>query len=166
MNCLANALLDSSRAASRVGPKIRYPRSLERIHHAQRERQLGAHNGQAGLLFLGQPHHGVYVFQIHRNAARHLGNAAIARSAHDLGDALAAAHCPRQRMFASARTQNQNFHSIAFHCFCLKPEEQWSAIGRREVKRLFDPMLVNCLNLQSRFKSRLEILKHVAPSEG
>ena len=27
MNCLANALLDSSRAASRVGPKMRYPRS-------------------------------------------------------------------------------------------------------------------------------------------
>ena len=107
---LAKPLLDSSMAAARVGPKTRRPRSLERVDDAQRKRQLGADDGEAGLLGFGEADHGVEVFEIDGDAAGNLGHAAIAGRANDLSDARAALDSPGQSMFAASGTKDQDFH--------------------------------------------------------
>jgi hypothetical protein len=100
-------------AAARVGPKTRRPRSCERVDNAQGERQLGAHDGEAGLLGLGQADHGVEVLQVDRNAAGDLGDAAVAGRANHLSDPLTALYRPGQRVFAASRTKDQDFHAFA-----------------------------------------------------
>ena len=97
-------------AAARVGPKTRRPRSLEGVDDAQRERQLRAHDGEGGLLGLGQADHGVEVFEIDGDAAGDLGHAAVAGRANHLRDARAARDRPGQRMFAASGTKDQDFH--------------------------------------------------------
>ena len=109
---LAKPLLVSSIAAARVGPKTRRPRSLKRVHNAQRKRQLRAHDGQIGLLRLGQADHGAEVLEIDRDAAGNLRHAAIARRTNHFSHARAALHRPGQRVFAAPGTKDQDFHLI------------------------------------------------------
>ena len=91
---------------------------LQRIDNAQRERQLGADDGEGGLLGLGQADHGGEVFEIDRDAARNLRHAAVARRANHLSDARAALDRPGQRMFAASGTKDQDFHwYCAFRSF-------------------------------------------------
>ena len=54
MSSLAKTLLASSWAAARVGPKIAQPFLLKVVDDAPAQRVLGADDGQADLLFLGE----------------------------------------------------------------------------------------------------------------
>ena len=80
------------------------------VHNAQRERQFGADDGQAGLLGQGDLHHRVQALKVGGNAASDLRDAAVARRAHHFSDSRTALHRPSQGVFAPARTQNQDFH--------------------------------------------------------
>ena len=112
---------------------------LQRIHNAKREGQLGADNGQVGLLGVGQAHHGIAVLQVHWNAARDLGNAAITRRANDLSDSCAALYCPGQCVFAASGTQDQDFHCCAFSPKGYGP--QWGGgKSNREVCEVAAPL--------------------------
>ncbi len=110
MNCLANPLLVSSMAAARVGPKTRKPRSCRASTMPSESGSSGPTMVSAGLLGLGQAHHGGNIFQIHRNAARNLRHAAVAGRANNFCDPLTAFHRPGQRMFAAPGTKDQDFH--------------------------------------------------------
>jgi hypothetical protein len=107
----ALAALKHGRGAG--GAKDAQAALLQGIHNAQRERQFRSHNDQVGLLGLGQADHCAHVLQVHRNAARNLGDAAIARRAHHLRDPFTPSYRPGQRMFAASRTQDQDFHCIS-----------------------------------------------------
>ena len=54
MNAFANALLDSSRAAAAVGPKIRRPSAREAVGNAEAERQFRADDGEIDPLAGGE----------------------------------------------------------------------------------------------------------------
>jgi hypothetical protein len=88
---------------------------LQGVHNAQRKRHFRPHDRQPRLLGLGQLDHGLHALQIHRNAARNLTDAAVARRAHHFRDLFAAFHSPGQRVLPAPRPQNQNLHCTAPH---------------------------------------------------
>ena len=102
---LGKALAGLEHGGGAGGPKDAQAALLKGVHDAQRERQLRADDGQAGLLGLGQADHGVEVFQIDGNAAGDLGHAAIAGRANHLSDARAALRRPRPAHVRGLRNQ-------------------------------------------------------------
>ena len=83
---------------------------LEGVDDAKRERQLGADDGEIGLLCFGEANHGGKALQVDGNATGNLGHAAVAGRTNDFGDARAASDGPRQRMLAASRTEDEDFH--------------------------------------------------------
>ena len=83
---------------------------LKLVDDAERKRQLGADDGQIGLLGFGEANHGGNVLEVDGNAAGDLGHAAVAGRADDLSDARTAFDRPGQSMFAAAGTKDQDFH--------------------------------------------------------
>jgi hypothetical protein len=75
---------------------------LKRIDDSEREGQLRSDDCEAGLLQLGEAHHGGHIFEVDRKTAGNLGDTAIARRANHFGDSFAALDRPGERMFATA----------------------------------------------------------------
>ena len=87
-----------------------YAEIVQCVDDAQRQRQFGADDREARLLFNSYANQGFKIFEVNRNAASYFGNAAIAGRADDLGDPLTALNRPGQRMLAASRTKDQDFH--------------------------------------------------------
>ena len=83
---------------------------LKLVDDAERKRQLGADDGEIGLLGFGEANHGGEVLEVDGHAACDLGHAAVAGRADDLSDARAALDRPGQSMFAAAGTKDEDFH--------------------------------------------------------
>ncbi len=107
---------------------------LKLVDDAERKRQLGADDGEVGLLGLGEANHGGEVLEVDGNAAGNLGHAAVAGRADDFRDARAALDRPGQSMFAAAGTKDQDFHFFLPNETQPRPERS-SAMGAGEVKR-------------------------------
>src|SRR5208283_4623495 len=86
---------------------------LKRVHAAQRERQLGTDDGQAGPLSLDEMDHGVKALQVARDAADRLRHAAVAGRADDFSNARTALDRPGKRMLAPTGTKDQDFHKVS-----------------------------------------------------
>ena len=118
MNALANSLELSSRAAAWVGPKILQPRRLEGIHDALGERRLRAHHRERDR-FLARE-----LDQLRYRRERHVGEpflargARIARRDEYLRDARRGGELPRERVFAAAGADDQEFHERVEEAQC------------------------------------------------
>src|ERR1019366_6047107 len=99
---------------------------LEQIHDAERERIVRANDGEVGFLFLRKREQLRQILraEIHTLDQRRifgesfLCDARIARRAPHLRDVRRLRQFPNQRVFASARTDDENFHEILFDRLC------------------------------------------------
>ena len=118
MNFWEKTLDDSNCAAFWFGPQILQAVFLEQIHDAQRQRVVRADDGEINFLLLRE---GEQLRQIFRAELTHstscavfresfLRDAGVARRAPHLRDVRRLRQFPDQRVFASARTDDENFH--------------------------------------------------------
>ena len=97
----------SSSAASRFGPNASEPAVLELVHEPERERQLGAHDGEVDLHRLGEVGQLDDVLDADRDAGRELRDARVARRAEDVRDARRLGELPDECVLAPARTDDE-----------------------------------------------------------
>jgi len=84
--------------------------ALELVCDAQRQRQLGSDDRQVDAFVTPEAHEGGDVVYRQRYELRHLGNAGVAGRAKDALHTRRLADLPRQRMFASAATDDEDVH--------------------------------------------------------
>ena len=108
-----NALLPSSSAPRRVGPKIRKPSRSKRIDDAEDERLLGPDDGEIDLVRSREVPHGVDALGGDVDVLRDRGGAGVAGRAEEPGHARAARELPRQRVLAAPPPIDQDTHASA-----------------------------------------------------
>ena len=113
-NSLAKLLLVSSCAAAWVGPKCAPAAAREFIDNSQHERQFRADHREIGLNSIGHRDHRFETLQVDGRHFGFVGDAAVAGSAVELGDARRLPQLPNQSVLASAAADDKNFHSETF----------------------------------------------------
>jgi len=100
------------------GPEDAMAGGAEAIDHARDERAFGTDHGERDGFAFDQRQQAVDVLRIHADVAA-LGfgrSARVARRDEDFVDALALRQFPRQRVFATAGTDDQDLHALLLHC--------------------------------------------------
>ena len=110
MNALANALLDSRRAADWLGPNERTPRGDESIGDAETQGQLRSDNGQVGTLPRRQLEEGAGIGEIGGKGAADRRNPGVPRSAQYFAP-IAIGPQPRDEgVLSRPAAENENSH--------------------------------------------------------
>jgi len=90
------------------------PATCEFVDYAEHERQFRAHDCKVGLNPIRQGDHRVEIFYVDGETLRIVRYAAIAGRAVDFRDPRRLPELPHQGVFASAATDDEDFHSRVF----------------------------------------------------
>ena len=96
----------------------------ELVDEAEGEGEFGADDGEGGLLDGDDVDHLVQVARIDGDAARELGDAAVAGGAEDFRDLRRFAERPDDGVLATTATDNQNLHP--YRCSCCRRNSLYS----------------------------------------
>src|SRR6185369_9159137 len=104
---------------------------VELVDDTPGQRHLGTDDGQVGLQAIAQFYVAVDALAIHGNALGFITDAAVARSAIELGNPWRLSKLPNQRVFATATAEDKDFHK----CWPRRPSRESVWIQKGSVKR-------------------------------
>ena len=97
---------------TRVRPKCRDPRRLQRIHAAKRKRIIRRHTDKVHLFFAGKFHNGLHIRRLYlRHAACNLRNARVSRRTQKLRDKRGLLQLAAYGMLAAAAANDEYLHT-------------------------------------------------------
>ncbi len=112
-----NPLLPSSCAAACDGPNTDEADGAQRIGKTVDQRRLGADDHEVDLVRIAERRDRAVIGRVERDQLGVLGDTGVARGGVELtsiGEQAGLRELPRQRMLASARSQQQDVHARPF----------------------------------------------------